>query len=344
MELDPAIVRYSSSQTHDFYRQLVNRTQALAGVASVTLTQSVPISPDQSFVTVVPQDFQLPKGTESVTVMGAAVDQNYFDAMRIPILRGRGFTSDDRPETQPVAMVNEEFAKRYWPNQDPVGKKIQREPGDRPGATVVGIAKTGKYLLPWEAPEPYVYVPYEQNQHSEMTLVVQSLGDPASLVAPLRALVHSLDPDVPVYNVRTVASYQSAALSNWQVLLRMIATMGVIGFVMAIVGLYGLISYTVSRRTSEIGVRMALGANRAKVLRLVIRQGLILAAIGIAIGGALATMTVPVIASALVGFGASNASTFVVIPILLVAVCAAACYIPARRATRVNPVIALRCE
>ncbi len=344
MELDPAIVRYSSRQAHDFYRQIVNQARALPGVPSVTLTQSVPLSPDQSFVTVIPQDFQFPKGTESVTVMGAAVDQNYFDVMRIPILKGRAFTSDDRSTTQPVAIVNEEFARQYWPSQNPIGKKIQRESGDRPGATVVGVAKTGKYLLPWEAPAPYVYLPYEQNQPSEMTLVAQSLGDPASLAAPLRALVHSLDPDEPVYNLRTVASYQSAALSNWQVLLRMITTMGLIGLVMAIVGLYGLISYTVSRRTSEIGVRMALGASRAKVLRLVIRQGLILAAIGIAIGGALATMAVPVIAAALVGFGASNAATFVVVPTLLLAVCAAACYIPARRATRVNPVIALRCE
>lgn len=115
--------------------------------------------------------------------------------------------------------------------QDPIGKKIQREPGDRPGAAVVGGAKMGKYLLPWEAPAPYVYLPYEQNQRSEMTLIAQSLGDPASLAAPLRAVVHSLDPDEPVYNVRTVASYQSAALSNWQVLLRMIATMGLIGLV-----------------------------------------------------------------------------------------------------------------
>ena len=149
--------------------------------------------------------------------MGGVVDQNYFDAMRVPILKGRAFTADDRSTTPPVAIVNEEFARRYWPNQDPIGKKIQREPGDLSGATVVGVAKTGKYLLPWESPAPYVYLPYEQNQRAEMTLVAQSLADPVSLAAPLRAVVHSLDPDVPVYNVRTVASYQCSS-SNGQFL------------------------------------------------------------------------------------------------------------------------------
>ncbi len=344
MELDPSVVRYSSGQTHDFYGQIVDRVQALPGVASVTLTQSVPLSPDQSFVTVIPQGFQFPKGTENVTVMGAAVDQNYFKTMKVPIVSGRSFTADDRSTTQPVAIVNEEFAKTYWPNQDPIGKRIRRESGDRPGATVVGVAKTGKYLLPWEAPAPYVYLPYEQNQSSQMYLVAESHDDPATLAPSLRAAVHTLDPDQPVYNLRTVASYQSAALANWQVLLRMISTMSLVGLVLAMVGLYGLISFSVSRRTSEIGVRMAIGASRASVLRLVIRQGMALAVAGIAIGGVLAALLVPVLAAALVGLGARNAATFVVVPLSLLAVSIAACYIPARRATRVNPVLALRSE
>ena len=152
MELDPAIVRYSSRQAHDFYRQIVNQARALPGVPSVTLTQSVPLSPDQSFVTVIPQDFQFPKGTESVTVMGAAVDQNYFDVMRIPILKGRAFTSDDRSTTQPVAIVNEEFARQYWPSQNPIGKKIQRESGDRPGSNGCRRSKDWEVLAPVGSP------------------------------------------------------------------------------------------------------------------------------------------------------------------------------------------------
>lgn len=177
-----------------------------------------------------------------------------------------------------------------------------------------------------------------------MYLVAESHDDPATLAPSLRAAVHTLDPDQPVYNLRTVASYQSAALANWQVLLRMISTMSLVGLVLAMVGLYGLISFSVSRRTSEIGVRMAIGASRASVLRLVIRQGMALAVAGIAIGGVLAALLVPVLAAALVGLGARNAATFVVVPLSLLAVSIAACYIPARRATRVNPVLALRSE
>ncbi len=344
MELDPAVLRYSPGQTRDFYRQLVDRARALPGVRSVALAEALPLSPRQARATVVPEGFQLPKGRETVTAPGGAFDENYFGTMKIEIVRGRAFSADDRAGSRRVAVVNEEFAKTYWPSQDPIGKRLRLDRADGPAAEVVGVARTGRYLFPWEAPTSYVYLPYEQNQRFRMTLIAESQADPATLAALLRDAVRSLDADQPIYNLRTVGSYARWAVGNWLIFLRAIATMGLLGLALAMVGLYGLISYSVSRRTSEIGVRMALGASRADVLRLVLRQGLILAVAGTGIGGVLAAVVAPALTAGLVGLGRPNVATYIVVPFALLVVSVAACYLPARRAARLDPILALRYE
>ncbi|MGD0774433.1 MAG: ABC transporter permease [Candidatus Solibacter sp.] len=345
MDLDPSVRRYPPAQTHDFYRQLVDRARALPGVVSVSLAASLPFSLSQSSLSVIPEGYAFPKGREIVTVLGGAFDENYFATMKIPMARGRGFSRDDRMGSRRVAIVNEEFAKTYWPNQDPIGKRLRLDRADGPIAEVVGITKTGRYYFPTESPTPYVYLPYEQNQNARMTLIAESRGDPAALAAPLREVVRSLDVDQPIQNLRTVTSfYEHRVVSNFLILLEMVAIMGLVGLTLAIVGLYGLVSYSVSCRTREIGVRMAIGASRASVLRFVLRQGLTLAAAGIAIGGILTAVLVPARAPGMELIWAVSAATFLIVPIALFAVSVAACYLPARRAANLDPIRALRWE
>jgi ABC-type antimicrobial peptide transport system permease subunit len=216
---------------------------------------------------------------------------------------------------------------------------------DGPVAEVVGVAKTGHYLFVNEGPAPYVYVPYEQNPRSRMTLIVQSSGDPAALAAPLRDAVRSLDANLPMFNLRTVAAlYESRATGTWRQFFQMVGTMGLIGLALAMTGLYGLVAYTVSRRIQEFGIRVALGANQRDVVWLVERRGLILAGVGIAIGGVLTLVAVPMLSASFLGLGASPQAVYAVVPMLLLIVSAAASYLPARRAAGLDPLRALRIE
>ncbi len=345
MDTAPAVLHYSPEQTKAFYRQLVDRVRAMAGVESVAMTESLPLSPSQTTMSVVPEGYQFPKGREKVIVFGAAVDGGYFNTMRVEIRRGRAFTDHDRAESRRVAMVNEQFAKTYWPNQDAVGKRIRLGRPDGPAAEVVGVAKTGHYLAVNEAPAPYVYVPYEQNPRPRMTLIVQSTGDPGALAAPLREMVRSIDPNLPVFNLRTVATlYESRATGTWLELSEMVGTMGFIGLVLATTGLYGLVAYTVSRRVKELGIRVALGARRRDIVWLVERRGLILAGMGIAAGAALAFAAVPLLSASFPGLGTSSPAVYALVPLALLAISAVASYLPARRAAGMDPLLALRNE
>jgi predicted permease len=344
VNLDPTVLLYTPAQSFRFYHQLLDQARALPGVESVALAQSVPLAPDQSSVTVVPEGFRFPNGRESATVLGGAVDENYFRTLQISIVHGRDFRAADQGGSHQVAIVNEEFAKTYWPGQDPVGKQLRLGGPDGPLAEVVGVAKTAHYFFLWESPTPYVYLPYDQNRQSKMALIVESKGNPAALAGPLRDLVRSLDSDIPFYDLRTGESYLKWGVESWLVLVRIVGIMGLVGLVLSMVGLYGLISYSVSRRTSEIGLRMAVGASQSDVFRLVIRQGLIIASLGLAIGGALTVIALPLFAAGLVGLRATNAAPTLAIPLVMMAVSALACYLPARRAAKLDPLVALRYE
>jgi predicted permease len=345
MDTAPVMLHYSSEQTKAFYRALVDRVRTLAGVTSVTMTESLPLSTSQTTVNVVPEGYQFPKDREQALVFGGAVDAGYFNIMNVEIKRGRAFTDDDRAGSRRVAIVNEQFAKTYWPNQDPLGKRIRIDTPQGPSAEVVGVARTGHYLLVNEAPTPYVYLPYEQNPRPRMTFVVQSNGDPAALAAPLREAVRSIDANMPVFNLRTVATlYESRATGTWLQFFHMVGTMGLIGLVLAITGLYGLVAYTVSRRVKEFGIRVALGAKHRDVLWLVERRGLALASAGIIIGGALAAVAAPMLAAGFVGLDVSTPSVYVIVPLALLIVSAIASYMPARRAAALDPVRTLRTE
>jgi predicted permease len=345
MDTAPAMLHYSPEQTKAFYRQLVDRVRVTPGVVGVAMTEALPLSPVQIILSVVPEGYQFARGQEKALVFGAAVDSAYFRTMRVEIQRGRAFTDDDRAESRRVAIVNQQFAKTYWPNQDPIGKRIRLDSPDGPAAEVVGVAKTSHYLVVNETPQEFVYLPYAQNPRMRMTLIAQSAGDPASLAAPLRDVVRSLDADMPVYNLRTVATlYESRATDTWLQFLDMVGAMASIALVLAITGLYGLVSYTVSRRVKEFGIRVALGANRRNVVWLVERRGLILAGVGIVIGGALTVLAAPMLAAGFPGLGVSSPAVYVLAPLALLMVSAAASFVPARRAAGLDPLRALRNE
>jgi len=348
MSFDPSLVHYSEDETRRFFLQLAERARSLPGVKSVALASSVPMATDGiNVANIIPEGYQLPVGQENLTLFSARVDEHYFTTIGIPIVLGRGFREADSTDAPRVAVVNEQFAQHYWPSQDPIGKRFQlRERAVSSWIAIVGVAKTTKYLWLAEPPTEFVYLPYRQNPQSEMVLLTESAGDPSSLVAPLRDVVQALDRTQPIYNVRTMDEfYQMRTITIFKVIIGTIGAMGMMGLGLAIVGLYGLVAYATSRRTKEIGIRMAIGAGRTAVLRMVLRQGLVLAVAGLAVG-------------LLAGVGAERAlqaafpsgdnsfhpmAHLLVAPIVLAATFIAA-YLPARRAARLDPMKALRYE
>jgi putative ABC transport system permease protein len=345
MGFDTTLMRYSEAQSEQFFQQLAERARAVPGVTNVTMTTAIPMASDSlDFVTIAPEGFQFPEGKENVTMLSSRIDERYFDTLAIPIVEGRAFTIDDDLDAPRVAIVNQQLAQHYWPNQDPIGKRFRLNDADKTWVQIVGVAKTAKYLFIAEPPTDFVYLPYRQRKPQEMMMVAQSAGDPAALVSPLREVVRSLDVNQPIFNVRTMEEfYRMRAVSIFNVLIAMVGSMGLMGLGLAIVGLYGLVAYAATRRTREIGIRMAIGASRMTVLRLVLRQGMMLALVGLVLGLAASVGAGQLLAAA---FPQGEQQTDVlalvlVIPIVLTVTFLAA-YIPARRAARINPMQALR--
>jgi putative ABC transport system permease protein len=240
--------------------------------------------------------------------------------------------------------VNQELAQHYWPGRDPIGRRFRLDSRDGPWVEIVGVAKTTKYIWFGEAPTDFAYLPLAQHPQSQMTLLAYSSGDPASLAEPLRQVVRTLDANQPVFGVRSYDEvYEYRAKSQPNMLIRTIGTMGLMGLLLAMVGLYGLVAYAANRRTREIGIRMAIGAARGTVLRMVLKQGLVLALIGIGIGLAASIGAERLLNSMFESSGTDFVTYLLVAPVLL-AITALAVYIPARRASRIDPMRVLRYE
>jgi predicted permease len=347
MSLDTSAARYTPAQTNDFYRSLVERARALPDVSSVALTSWVLLDRGGGVHSVIPEGYQLPRGRAAERIFSAVVDEHYFDTMKAGLMRGRAFTADDRDDSRGVAIVNEEFAKTYWPNQEPIGKRLRLNNGEGPWLEVVGLTTTGKYLFVAEPPRPFLYLPFAQHQRTAMSLIVETTNaDATPLAAPLRDVVRGLDVNQPVMNVRTFSSlYEQRAIRVPRRILEIVGTMGLIGLTLTLIGLYGLVAYSVARRTREIGLRMAVGANRSDVLKMVLRQGLMLSTAGLLVGGVASVAVARLLAAGMVGLGAvASPATYVVVPVTLIALTMAACYIPARRAATIDPLRALRYE
>jgi len=286
----------------------------------------------------------LPTGTEAVSVFSNTVSDGYFRTLDVPLVEGREFAVTDRADTTPVVIVNELFAHKYYPNQDAIGKRLRLNSPEGPHAEIVGVAKQGKYFFPIEQPMEFLYLPLAQNPASAMTLLLETEGPSAGLTGPLRDLVRSLDSRQPIYGVRTMEEFFDVrAHKTLGLFVEAMAGLGILGLVLALVGLYGLMTYSVSLRQREIGIRMAVGAAPATVVRMVLRQGMILAGTGVLIGLALSLAAAKPIASLAEGEG-FNLPLVALVTIALLAMAALGAYIPARRASRVDPNTVLRQE
>jgi predicted permease len=302
------------------------------------------LRPSFSEELIVPEGYELPPGQQGVRITTNSVDEQYFDTIGTPIVSGRGFTPDDRAAALPTAVVNDTFAATFWPGQDPLGKRL-RLGASGPWLQVVGVVRTAKYLKLTERPMPYVFLPLDQHRLSRLTLLVHTAGDPRSAAGPVRDVVRSLDAMLPVGNVRSLRSfYEDGPLGVQRLILQLVASMGVLGLCLAIVGVYAVVSYSVRRRMREFGVRMSIGARRRDIVRLVMREGLVLAALGILIGLALSVPVARALGAAMAGVGRVGPLTLVVVPLGLTAVILAACLGPAWHASRTDPTTVLRLE
>jgi predicted permease len=348
LSTDTSLLKYTPAQTHEFYRTLVEQARAVPGVASVALASAVPFDDVARYFPerVMPEGFQFPKGEPSALVPAAVVDEHYFATAQTRIVGGRAFAAADRGDSRAVAIVNEQFAKVYWPGQDPVGKRMRLAARDAGWIEIIGLAETGRYFSVGESPLPFVYFPFAQREQGQMTLLVETAGlDGSPFAAPLRELVRRIDVNQPVYNVQTAADhYQRRAIAPRLMVSRTAGAMGVMGLTLALVGLYGLVTYSVARRTRELGIRMAIGATRWDVVKMVLRQGMMLSLTGIVLGSAGSVAVARVLTSAAVGSGNPPLAVYAIVPLLLVGLTLTASYMPARRASRVDPLSALRCD
>jgi len=343
---DPRLVQYDALQTKQFYKLLAERMRSTPGIRSAALTQNPPLAIDEfEALAFVPEGFQMPRDRENFNTTVDSVDEGYFATMAIPILRGRGFLVSDTAEAPRVAVVNEQFAKHYWPGADVLGKHIRLNNSAGASVEIVGVAPTIKYRNPGEPPTDFVYLPQTQHPVARMVLLLRTEGDPLQMVNSVKDVVRALDVNMPMLETRTYEDlYRYHTVEGPRVAVELVGTMGVVGLLLAVAGLYGLVAYNISRRTREIGIRMAIGAARSDVLRMVLSKGLVLVSIGTGIGLAMGFGVEHVMNAALFNAGGVDVIAYLVIVPAMFAITVLAAYIPARRASRIAPTQALRYE
>ncbi|HXG68903.1 MAG TPA: ABC transporter permease [Blastocatellia bacterium] len=344
MSVDPGLQGYTRERGQEFYRQLIERVEALPGVRSATLASYLPLGLNVNTNGIYIEGQPPTRGAETPEALTSNVGPRYFETMGIPLVAGREFTERDKPDAPLVAVVNETFARRFWPGESAVGKRFSFSREGGPFMEIVGVAKDGKYFSLGEAPAMFAYISLSQVHESSATLVVRTAADPQSLVAAIRREIQQLDANLPVFDVKTLDEHMSLSLFPMRIGAAVVGSFGLLALTLAAIGIYGVMAYSVSRRTREIGIRMALGAERRDVLRMIVGQGMKLASVGMGIGllGALALTRL--MSSVLYGVSATDVMTFTIVTLMLTLIVLLACYIPARRATKVDPMIALRYE
>jgi predicted permease len=331
---------YDEKRCAEFYRQLVARVAALPGVESVSLSNRVP----PQFFGVNLSSFEVegyaPRKDEVISVQYEVVAPRYFQTMRIPLAEGREFNEEDQSQPAPVVIVNETMARLYWAGQSPLGKRLRS--GSGAWSTVIGVARDVKYIGHTDPAQPWIY--YRHDHAMGMTLVARTAGDPWQLLPSVRSAVRALDATLPVFDEKTLEAHSGGALFLDRMVVVFLSAFGLLALTLAAIGLYGVMAYSVSARTREIGIRMALGAQPRDVLKQVIKQGMVLTLIGIAIGLAASFALTRLLGSLLYGVSPTDALTFALVSLSLVAVALLACYLPARLATKIDPLVALRHE
>jgi predicted permease len=350
MSFDLRLQGYDASRAREMQRMLLDRARALPGVQAAALADMVPV--DLHFMgSRVYVEGQAPQRKAAAPrALTSLVSPGYFQAMGMRLARGRDFTAQDREKATPVAIVNESFARRFWPGEDPIGKRLSMGDADSPKLQVVGVARDGKYNSLDDDPKMFVYRPIFQFSSGSATLIVRAGAAPntldqlAKVAAAVREEAQRIDPHLPISTPQALSERLSFAMLPVLLAASVLGSFGLLALLLAAIGIYGVMSYTVSRRTREIGVRMALGARSADVLKLVIGQGMILVAIGVAIGLMASLALTRLMKNLLYGIGAADPAVFALITLLLALVALLAFYLPARRAVRVDPAITLRYE
>jgi predicted permease len=340
LDIAPRPGEEGSVNTQQVALEVRDRVAAIPGVTAVSWANAVPLGLGASRRGTSVEGYR-PRDGEDMEFHYNMVGPRYFETMEVPLARGRGFTDADRAGAPGVVVVNEAFARKFWGDADPIGKRLSVSGPEGPWLEVVGLARDGKYVSIADAPRPYVYYPQLQSPDG-VTLHVRTSGDPTRLAAAVRGEVGAVAPTWMVEQPRTLEEHIGASLLPQRIAGGILGAFGMVALLLAAVGLYGVVAFAVAQRTREIGIRVALGAQSREVLRLMLRQGLMLAGIGLVVGLPLAFAAARLLSGFLLGAGAADPLVFVVAAGALMAVTLLASYIPARRASRVNPMVALR--
>ncbi|MFZ0063157.1 MAG: ABC transporter permease [Pyrinomonadaceae bacterium] len=336
------LLRYTETEGQSFYRSLLERVEAQPGIERASLTRFSNLGFSYAQYQVFKEGSD--DSDEGFSVGFNVVGPNFFKTMETPLLRGRDFTEADNKSAPGIVVLNETLAGALWPNEDALGKRLSLEGPKGPYLEVVGVARDSKYRTLADSALPYVYQPVLQSYDPKMTLVVRTKGEPQSVAAAVREQIRTLDGHLPVTEMKTLQDQVDLSLFPSRVAAWTLGGFGILALLLAAIGIYGVVSYSVAQRTHEIGVRMALGAKETDVLRLVFREGLFVVGVGLAAGLLLAFAATRAIAGFLYGIGATDPLTYVGVPLLLGFVALVASYLPARRATKVDPLVALRYE
>ncbi|MHB1327608.1 MAG: ADOP family duplicated permease, partial [Gemmatimonadales bacterium] len=339
-DLDPGLQAYSRARTDQFYQQLIERIRANPAVKSVALINDVQLGIGSSDWGVTVPGYT-PSPTERMSIDAAVVSPEYFATLGTELISGREFLATDDSAAVRVLIVNQRFVDRFWPGQDGVGRTVRTGGRDH---TVIGVVPTGKYRRLGEAPTAFMWVPHAQSWRSGMSLHIRTSGDPLALSSLVRSEVAALDPNLPVSNIRTMEQHLGIALLPARIAGSVLGLFGVLGLFLASIGIYGVMSGAVVQRTKEIGIRIAIGAAGGAIVKLLVREGLVLVGIGTVIGLAGALVASQLIRGMLYGGSGLDPATFAAVPLILGAVALLAIWIPSRRASNVDPIEALRRE
>jgi predicted permease len=332
---------YENGRGREFQKRLLERVGALPGAQAAGFADLVPVDLHFSRVPVFIEGQPPDRGASAPRAMTSRVSPGYFQAMKTRLIAGREFTERDDEKAPRVAIVNETFARLYFPGEDPIGKRFSIGSAESPRMEIIGVAQDGKYAGLNEDPKPFAYRALWQSSLRSTSLIVRSSNDPQKMIAAVGRELREMDASLPV-STKTMVEHMSLPLLPARIAAGVLGSFGLLALLLAAIGIYGVMSYSVSSRTREIGVRMALGAQRSDVLKMVIGQGMKLTLIGVMIGLAAAVVLTRLMKSLLYGVSATDPLTYAAVVALLIHVALAACYIPARRSSRVDPIAALR--